>query len=330
MLGLPLGSGRSSPENGQGFAFRNRFWIVWHPYKTPSRNPSGKVEGLHAWLDGFTRSCAREIRTLGGLFPGGRIFRAWGMGRALLNATTREELTLRGSRNASVCLAVPPAPLFNYRYGGSGCMSFYARYVLPRIIDLIMRNKESARLRAAWIPQARGQVLEVGIGSGLNLPFYSRQVEHIVGVDPSLELQSMARKRLPPGIQTEFLPQSAEEPLPLADASIDTIVITWTLCSIANPLEALEQMARVIKPGGQLMFLEHGRAPDPGIASWQERLTPYWKRIAGGCHLNRKVDELIIGAGFRITELKTFYLPGPRPMTYNYQGIAQAPRPGES
>jgi len=208
-------------------------------------------------------------------------------------------------------------------------MAFYARYVLPRIIDLVMKNKESARLRAAWIPQARGQVLEVGIGSGLNLPFYSREVEHIHGVDPSLELQRMARKRLPTGIQIEFLPQSAEEQLPLADASIDTIVLTWTLCSIADPLKALEQMGRVMKPGGQLMFLEHGRAPHPGVASWQDRLTPYWKRIAGGCHLNRKVDELIIGAGFQITELKTFYLPGPRPMTYTYQGIAQVPRPGE-
>jgi ubiquinone/menaquinone biosynthesis C-methylase UbiE len=209
-------------------------------------------------------------------------------------------------------------------------MAFYARYVLPRIIDLVMRNRESARLRAAWIPHARGEVLEIGIGSGLNLPFYSPQVEHIRGVDPSLELQRMARKRLPAGrIQIEFLPQSAEEPLPLANASIDTIVMTWTLCSIANAPRALEQMARVIKPGGHLMFLEHGRAPDPGVIAWQERLTPYWKRIAGGCHLNRKVDELITGAGFQITELKTFYLPGPRPMTYTYQGIAQVTRPGE-
>src|SRR3954451_7936256 len=207
-------------------------------------------------------------------------------------------------------------------------MALYARYVLPLIIDLVMRNKESARLRAAWIPHARGQVLEIGIGSGLNLPFYSRQVERIRGVDPSLELQRIARKRLPAGIQIEFLPQSAEEQLPLADASIDTIVMTWTLCSIANPTKALEQMARVMKPGGQFMFLEHGRAPDSGVVSWQDRLTPYWKRIAGGCHLNRKVDELITDAGFQITELKTFYLPGPRPMAYTYQGIAQVP-PGE-
>src|SRR3954452_17198131 len=156
-------------------------------------------------------------------------------------------------------------------------MALYARYVLPLIIDLVMRNRESARLRAAWIPHARGEVLEIGIGSGLNLPFYSPQVEHIRSVDPSLELQRMARKRLPAGrIQIEFLPQSAEEPLPLADASIDTIVMTWTLCSIANAPKAIQEMARVIKPDGRLLFLEHGRAPELGVASWQDRLTPYW------------------------------------------------------
>src|SRR5689334_18573588 len=111
-------------------------------------------------------------------------------------------------------------------------MGFYARYILPRIIDLAMRNKETARLRAAWFPHVRGAVLEVGVGSGLNLPFYSPQVEHVYGVDPSLELQRIARKRLPASrIPVEFLPQSAEEALPLADASIDTIVMTWTLCS---------------------------------------------------------------------------------------------------
>jgi ubiquinone/menaquinone biosynthesis C-methylase UbiE len=203
-------------------------------------------------------------------------------------------------------------------------MGLYAQYILPRIIDLAMRNKETARLRAASIPHAYGEVLEVGIGSGLNLPFYSPQVQHIYGVDQSLELQRIARKRLAAErFQIEFLPQSAEEELPLGDASIDTIVITWTLCSILNAPKALQQTKRVLKPDGRLIFLEHGRAPDPGVVAWQDRLTPFWKRITGGCHLNRKVDELIRAAGFRITELKTFYLPGPRPMTYTYQGFAQ-------
>jgi SAM-dependent methyltransferase len=176
---------------------------------------------------------------------------------------------------------------------------------------------------------ARGEVLEVGIGSGLNLPFYSSQVQHVYGVDPSLELQRMARKRAGGRINVEFLPQSAEEPLPLDTGSIDTIVITWTLCSIPNAEKALQQMKRVLKPGGQLLFLEHGRSPDPGVVTWQDRLTPLWKRFSGGCHLNRKVGELITAAGFQITELKTFYLPGPRPMTYTYQGFAQLMQPGE-
>lgn len=193
-----------------------------------------------------------------------------------------------------------------------------------------MRNKEAARLRGASIPQARGVVLEIGIGSGLNLPFYSPQVRHVYGVDPSLGLQRIAQKKLPAGrIEVEFLPQSAEEALPLSDASIDTIVMTWTLCSIPDPSKALQQLTRLLKPDGRLIFLEHGRAPEQKVAMWQDRLTPSWKRIAGGCHLNRKIGELIAAAGFQITELKTFYNPGPRPMTYTYQGVAQLPQADE-
>jgi len=203
-------------------------------------------------------------------------------------------------------------------------VGFYARRVLPRIIDLVMRNNETARLRTACIPQARGEVLEVGIGSGLNLPFYSSEVKRVRGVDPSLELQRMARERaasLP--VNVDFLSQSAEEPLPLPSGSMDTIVMRWTLCSIANAPNALEQMKRVLKPTGHLIFVEHGRAPDRGVAVWQDRLTPTWKRIGGGCHLNRKVDEIITKAGFQITDLRMFYLSGPRPMTYTYQGLAR-------
>lgn len=204
-------------------------------------------------------------------------------------------------------------------------MGFYTKYVLPCIIDVAMGNKEMSRLRAAWIPQARGEVLEVGIGSGLNLPFYSPQVRHIYGLDPSIPLQRMARTRTEAGpIPVDFLLQSAEEPLPLAQASIDTVVVTWALCSIADAPKALQQMKRVLKAGGQLIFIEHGRAPDLGVVGWQDRLTPAWKRIGGGCHLNRKMDDLIAAAGFHIAELRTGYLPGPRPMTYTYQGLAHS------
>ena len=208
-------------------------------------------------------------------------------------------------------------------------MGMYARYVLPRLIDLAMRNKEHARLRASCIPHARGHVLEIGIGSGLNLPFYTSDVERVYGVDPSVELQYIAQRRALLPVRVEFLSQSAEELLPLAESTIDTVVVTWALCSIPDASKALRQVKRVLKPGGSLIFIEHGRALDSGVVAWQDRLTPFWKRIAGGCHLNRKIDELIVAAGFQITELKTFYLSGPRPMTYTYQGLAQPTHAGE-
>ena len=202
-------------------------------------------------------------------------------------------------------------------------MGFYGKYFLPRLIDVAMKNKEAAKVRAALIPQARGKVLEIGIGSGLNLPFYSPEVKHVFGVDPSLELQQMAAKRVAGPIPVEFLTQSAEEKLPLDDQSMDTAVMAWTMCSIPNAAAALRQVRRVLKPDGRLLFVEHGRAPDRKVAAWQDRLTPVWKLATGGCHLNRKVDDLIAEAGFKIEELTTSYLPGPRPMTYTYQGLAR-------
>jgi len=204
-------------------------------------------------------------------------------------------------------------------------MGLYAKYILPRMIDIAMRNKDTARLRAEWIPKARGTVVEIGIGSGLNLPFYSPEVSQVYGVDPSRELQKMARARAVNTSQSvEFLTQSAEQPIPLDAGSVDTVVMTWTLCSIPNPSRALEEARRVLKPHGVLIFLEHGRAEDSKVAAWQDRLTPMWRRIGGGCHLNRRVDSLILNAGFRIGELRTVYLPGPRPMTYTYQGLARS------
>jgi ubiquinone/menaquinone biosynthesis C-methylase UbiE len=203
-------------------------------------------------------------------------------------------------------------------------VGFYDRYLLPRILDLAMRNKDIMRLRAAWVPRARGTVLEVGIGSGLNLAFYPSAAERIIGIDPSLELQRIARKRA--GAQQraiESLSQRADDPLPLPAASVDTVLSTWTLCTIPNALRALQEMKRVLRPGGQFIFIEHGRSPLSGVAAWQDRLTPVWKHIGGGCHLNRKIDELIESAGFRIAEMKVEYLPGPRPMTHTFHGLAR-------
>jgi ubiquinone/menaquinone biosynthesis C-methylase UbiE len=203
-------------------------------------------------------------------------------------------------------------------------MGFYAQRLWPRILDLIMRNQESARPRAERISRALGEVLEVGIGSGLNLPFYPAGVQRVYGVDPSLELLQIARARATEAnVAVEFLRQTADDPLPLAEASIDTIVVTWTLCSIPNASKALENMKRALKREGRLIFIEHGHAPDPGVAAWQDRLTPLWRRVGGGCHLNRRIADLIRAAGFEITELRTCYLPGPRPLTYTYQGFAR-------
>lgn len=204
-------------------------------------------------------------------------------------------------------------------------MSIYRRFVLPKLIDLAMKDEAATTRRSALIPRATGSVLEVGIGSGLNLPFYSTAVTHLHGVDPSAELLSMARKKLDRvPFPVELTCQSAEQ-LRLDLASVDTVVTTWTLCSIPDPLQALREMKRVLRPGGRLLFVEHGVSPDPKVQAWQRRLNPFWRRIGGGCNLNRKIDELIRSAGWEVAELHTAYLPGPRPMTYTYEGSA---RPG--
>ena len=192
-------------------------------------------------------------------------------------------------------------------------MGLYSKHILPRVIDLVMRNREASRLRAAWIPRARGEVLEIGIGSGVNLPFYSPGVTRVIGVDPSAQSLKLAgRKAKQGGVEVELLAQSAEEALPLEAESIDTVVIFWSLCSIPDPRKALVEVRRVLKPTGRLIFLEHGRSPDHAVQTWQNRLTPFWRPFAGGCRLNREIDRLIEGAGFRIEELKTGYLAAQR------------------
>ena len=187
-----------------------------------------------------------------------------------------------------------------------------------------MQNREQARLRADWVPLARGDVLEVGIGSGLNLAYYTPEVRRLIGVDPSTELLRMASRRAERIARpTEWLAQSAEEHLPIDNATVDTVVMTWVLCSIGSPASALAEVRRVMKAGARLIFLEHGRSPEARVAAWQDRLTPAWRRIAGGCTLNRDMNALIAGAGFRISTLHTDYMVGPKPMTYMYKGIAE-------
>jgi ubiquinone/menaquinone biosynthesis C-methylase UbiE len=203
-------------------------------------------------------------------------------------------------------------------------MGLYATYVLPRLLDLAMRDEEVTRLRAAWIPRARGEVLELGIGSGLNLRFYSSEVSRIYGVDPSAELQRTARERAAKtSLDVEFFLQPAEARLELEDESIETVVTTWTLCTIPDAPKALGEAKRVMKREGRLIFLEHGRSDDSRVVTWQDRITPVWKHIGGGCHLNRPIATLLTEAGFRIGQIETGYLRGPRPMTFTYRGYAE-------
>jgi ubiquinone/menaquinone biosynthesis C-methylase UbiE len=202
-------------------------------------------------------------------------------------------------------------------------MGFYERWIVPRLLDLAMRNRLLDHYRQQTIASARGLVLEVGVGSGVNLPLYGPTVTRVVGLDPSPELLRLASKRAADVVIPVSLLRASAEHLPLADAVFHTTVMTWTLCSIPNPIAALTEMRRVLRPGGRLIFVEHGLSPEIRAARWQRRLTPYWKRISGGCHLDRKTDDLIRAAGFQIDAIEMAYIQGPKPWTFMYQGSAK-------
>ena len=203
--------------------------------------------------------------------------------------------------------------------------NWYERHVLPYLTDIACGCKPIRRQRRKIVPLARGRVLEIGIGTGLNLEHYDKsRVEKIVGVDPALEMHRLARKRIAKAaLPVELVALSAEK-IPFEAGIFDTVVVTYSLCTIPDPLAALGEMRRVLKPGGKLIFCEHGLAPDPSVRRWQERLTPLWSKVAGGCHLNRDIPALLTEAGFRSGDMQTMYLPGPRPLTYNYWGTAEA------
>lgn len=202
-------------------------------------------------------------------------------------------------------------------------MGFYDRHVLPHLINLSMRNNELRPYRERVVSAAEGRVLEVGIGSGLNLPFYGERVSEIVGLEPGARLMAMARRAASrSGPPVTLLAESAES-ISLEDDSVDTVLVTWTLCSIPDATGALREIRRVLKAGGRLLFVEHGLAPEENVQRWQNRLTPLWKRIGGGCHLNRPIHGLIERAGFELTRLDTGYMKGPKPMAFMYEGAAQ-------
>lgn len=204
-------------------------------------------------------------------------------------------------------------------------MNLYDRFVMPLLIDCCCGMAVVQEQRAALIPRARGKVLEVGIGTGRNLPFYDpAKLTSLHGLDPAAQMNPRAAKRArEAGLEVELLTLSAEE-IPADDQSFDTVVCTFTLCTIPDAVKALHEMRRVLRPRGQLLFCEHGLSPDPAVHRWQDRLTPWWKPVAGGCHLNRDVRSMLRAGGFRPIEIEASYLKGPKPMLWVTRGVAVA------
>jgi len=203
-------------------------------------------------------------------------------------------------------------------------MGLYSERILPHLINCACGAPPVSKQRQKIVPHARGEVLEVGLGSGLNLPHYSAgQVKSIRGLEPSLAMRRRAANRLDAiDIPVEWL-DLADDRIPLDDASVDTVVVTYTLCTIADVHTALAEMRRVLRRDGRMLFCEHGEAPDPQVRRWQDRLNPLWSAIGGGCQLNRRIPQLIEDAGFAIHKLETMYLPrSPKFAGFNYWGQA--------
>jgi ubiquinone/menaquinone biosynthesis C-methylase UbiE len=203
-------------------------------------------------------------------------------------------------------------------------MGFYDTKILPFLIDKACGIGPIQAQRQIVVPQARGQVLEIGMGSGLNLPFYDgAKVSKVWGLEPSDEMRMKAAKVAAKAVvPVSFLDLPGEE-IPLDDASVDTVLVTYTLCTIPEVAAALTQMRRVLKPDGKLIFCEHGQAPDAAVRRWQDRLNPIWGRFSGGCHLNRPIDALVKQAGFEIETLDTGYIASPKFAGFNYWGTAR-------
>lgn len=205
-------------------------------------------------------------------------------------------------------------------------MGFYSRHILPFCLDQTCGIGPIEKQRAKVIPQARGHVVEIGIGSGHNLPFYnSQQVTSVIGVEPDEFIWRRSQSRREACLFPVTRLGLSGESIPLESNSADTVVVTYSLCTIPDPVRALCEMGRILKPGGQILFCEHGRAPDPGVHKWQNRIDPIWKKIAGGCHSGRNIPALITEAGLSIKEMDQMYIPGPKVLSYNYWGVAAAP-----
>jgi len=203
-------------------------------------------------------------------------------------------------------------------------MGWYDDKILPKLIDLSCGTKPIHKQREKVVPLATGDVLEIGFGGGLNLPYYNRDnVTKVWGLEPSEGMRKRADKLIAEtDVDVELIDLPGEK-IPLEDNSVDTVLITYTLCTIPDTAAALEGMRRVLKPNGRLLFTEHGRAPDAGVRRWQERLNPGWKKLAGGCNINRDIVKIIEEAGFSMAEDNRMYIPGIRLFSYNYWGAAK-------
>ncbi len=201
-------------------------------------------------------------------------------------------------------------------------MGFYQDQVLPRFIDVAVGGRDFARIRQRVTAGLSGEVLEVGFGSGLNVPHYPVAVTRVQAVDPATVGRKLAAQRVAASpVSVEYVGLDGQA-LPLNPASIDHVLVTWTLCTIPDAQLALGEIRRVLRPGGELHFVEHGRSPEPHVARWQDRLTPLQRRVFGGCHLNRPIDALIAGAGFEFRHTENYYIRGPKALGYMFEGIA--------
>jgi len=201
-------------------------------------------------------------------------------------------------------------------------VGFYENQVVPRFTDLVMRRRELTPIRARVSASLAGEVLEVGFGSGLNVPHYPPAITRVRAVDPATLGRKLAAKRVASStVPVEYVDLDGQA-LSLESDSIDHVITTWTLCSIPDVDRALSEIRRVLRCGGLFHFVEHGRSPDPNVAAWQNRLTPIQRRVAGGCHLNRPIDQLVLNSGLELTRLENYYAKGPRPFGYMFEGVA--------
>jgi len=204
-------------------------------------------------------------------------------------------------------------------------LSWYSERVLPHLIDFACSASPNQKQRQKIVPDAAGDILEIGFGSGLNVPFYDpSKVRKIWALEPSAGMRRKAQAALDDTeMDIEFIDLPGEQ-IPLDDNSVDTVLVTYTLCTIPDAEAALQGMRRVLKPSGRLLFIEHGKAPDEDVLRWQNRLNPVWSRIAGGCQMNRDIPALIKAGGFDIKLDERMYIPGARVLCYNFWGTAVA------